>query len=47
MIRDAVALIGMLSLGYGLYLIVPAYAFIVDGAILILMSVFGVSRSDS
>jgi hypothetical protein len=42
MIREIICLIGLLLLGYGLYLIQPAYGYIVDGAILILLALFGI-----
>lgn len=43
-IREIIILIGLIALGYGLYLEHPASAFIVDGAILIAIGVFGVAR---
>jgi hypothetical protein len=41
-IREIVCVIGLFLLGYGLFLISPAYAFIVDGAILVLLGLFGI-----
>lgn len=43
-IREIIILTGLISLGYGLYLEHPPLAFIVDGAILSAMGIFGVAR---
>ena len=42
MIREIVCIVGLVMLGYGLYLIAPAYAFIVDGIILLMLGLFGI-----
>lgn len=42
--RELIILTGLISLGYGLYLEHPPLAFIVDGAILSAIGIFGVAR---
>ncbi len=44
-VRELVLVVGLIVLGYGLYLERPSLAFIVDGAILTAISIIGVGRS--
>lgn len=46
-VRETFLFFGLVALGYGLYLERPSLAFIVDGSILTLISIFGIARGNS
>jgi len=44
LLRDVIGLSGVVSLGWGLWLLKPAFAYIVVGVVLLSLAIYGATR---